>query len=251
MREWTADEIAAIAERLRQARLDAGFARATDAARKFDWSYSRYMNYENGVRAIPPKQAIQFASAFSVTIDFIYFAKGDTINTAGTMHSVFSTMVRRIPLVQLENMAEIQRIASGLEPMPAVAAAPVSHDIALPERAIFIEILDKSMSNPKEPVSFEPGDKAMIDLDGLPAPADFVLAIVPEEGQALFRLYREAGRAEDGSIIADLVPLNPNFRTIRVSRTGSAQIIGVCCQVHRILSLVQSPRRGRAGQAGA
>jgi transcriptional regulator with XRE-family HTH domain len=246
MREWTADEIAAIAERLRRARLRAGFERATDAARKFGWNYSRYMNYENGVRAIPPKQAILFASAFSVTIDFIYFGKGDIVNRPETMGGVFSTMVRRIPLVQLENMVEIQRIASGLEPMLA-AAVPVSHDGALPGRAIFIEIQDKSMSNHNEPVSFEPGDKAMIDLDALPAPADFVLALVPEEGEALFRLYREAGRAEDGSMIADLVPLNPNFRTIRISGAGSAQIIGVCCQVHRILSLAQAPRRGRPG----
>src|SRR5215813_15263643 len=101
MREWTADEIAAIAERLRRARLQAGFERAADAVRKFEWNYSRYMNYENGVRAIPPKQAIQFASAFSVTIDFIYFGKGDTTSRSGTLRGVLSTMVRRIPLVQL------------------------------------------------------------------------------------------------------------------------------------------------------
>jgi hypothetical protein len=246
MREWTADEIAAVAERLRRARLHAGFERAADAVRKFGWNYSRYMNYENGVRAIPPKQAILFASAFSVTIDFIYFGKDDIINRAETPRGVFSTMVRRFPLVQLENMAEIQRIASGLEPMLA-AAVPVSHDGALPERSIFIEIQDKSMSNPNEPVSFEPGDKAMIDLNASPAPGDFVLALVPEEGEALFRLYREVSRAEDGSIVADLVPLNPNFRTIRIAGAGLAHIIGVCCQVHRILNLTQAPRRGRSG----
>jgi hypothetical protein len=246
MREWTADELAEIAQRLRRARLHAGFERAADAVRKFEWNYSRYMNYENGVRAIPPKQAIRFASAFSVTIDFIYFGKDDSISETETMRGLFPAAVRRIPLVQLENMTEIQRIASGFESKLA-AAVPVSHDAALPERAIFIEIQDKSMSNPNEPVSFEPGDKAMIDLDALPAPADFVLAIVPEERAALFRLYREVGRAEDGSMIADLVPLNPNFRTIRISGRGPAQIVGVCCQVHRILSLAQAPRRGRSG----
>src|SRR5262249_41747053 len=155
-------------------------------------------------------------SAFSVTIDFIYFGKGDSVSSIETRRGVVSTMVRRIPLVQLENMTEIQKIVSGFEPMPVVAAVPVPHDLALPERAIFVEIRDKSMSNPNESVSFEPGDKAMIDLDALPAPADFVLALVPEEEEALFRLYREVGRAEDGSMIADLVPLNPNFRTIRI-----------------------------------
>ncbi len=245
MREWTGEEIAAIAERLRRARVHAGFARATDAVRKFGWNYSRYMNYENGARAIPPKQAILFASAFGVTVDFIYFGKGDIINQIERTQALSSRMVRRIPLCMLENIVEIQRIASGFEPMLATAALPVSFEDTLPERAIFIEIADKSMSNHNEPVSFEPGDKAMIDLDATPAPSDFVLVLVPEEEAALFRTYREIGRDTDGSMIAELVPLNPNFRTIRISSAGSAQIIGVCRQVHRVFDLAQPMRRGR------
>ena len=53
MRDWTADELKSIAERLRRARITAGFERASDAARRFGWSYSRYMNYENGERGRP------------------------------------------------------------------------------------------------------------------------------------------------------------------------------------------------------
>jgi len=245
MRNWTADEIRSIAERLRSARIHAGFPRATAAVRKFGWNYSRYMNYENGERAIPPKQAILFASAFGVTVDFIYFGKGDMLNQIERISGIASKTVRRIPLVGLENIAKLQRIASGFEPMLAVTI-PVSGEDTLPERAIFIEIQDKSMSNPAEPVSFEPGDKAMIDLEASPAPADFVLALVPEERAALFRLYREVGRAEDGSIVADLVPLNPNFRTIRIANAGSGQIIGVCRRIHRIVELAPATR-ARAG----
>jgi transcriptional regulator with XRE-family HTH domain len=246
MREWTADEIAAIADRLRRARMAAGFVRASDAVRKFGWNYSRYMNYENGVRTIPPKQAILFASAFSVTVDFIYFGKGDTVDSTDRAQALFSRMVRRIPLVQLENMMDIQRIASRIDPISPAAEVPISSGSEVPQRAVFIEIEDKSMTNHREPVSFEPGDMAMIDLDAAPAPADFVLALLPEEGSALFRLYREVGRAPDGSLIADLVPLNPNFRTIRFTSSGTGQIIGVCCQVHRILDLRRKDRRKRA-----
>lgn len=244
MRDWTADEIKFIAERLRRARIHAGFDRATEAVRKFGWNYSRYMNYENGERAIPPKQAILFASAFGVTVDFIYFGNGDNLKQMERTPSISSKPVRRIPLVGLENIAELNRIASGFEPMLAVTM-PVSGDETLPVRAIFIEILDKSMSNPNEPVSFEPGDKAMIDLDAKSAPADFVLAVVPDEATALFRLYREVGRAPDGSMITDLVPLNPNFRTIRISNSSPAQVVGVCRQVHRILEIAPLPRRAR------
>jgi transcriptional regulator with XRE-family HTH domain len=243
MRDWTAEEIQAIADRLRQARLNAGFARATEAVRKFGWNYSRYMNYENGERAIPPKQAILFAAAFGITVDYIYFGNGD-LNKIERRQAVFLRMVRRIPLVSLENIAELKRIASGLEPMLAVTV-PVSSEESLPDNVIFIEIEDKSMSNPHETVSFEPGDKALIEIDAPPMPSDFVLVLVPEERAALFRLYREVGRSEDGSIIADLVPLNPNFRTIRISHVSQGQIIGVCRRVHRIFELSQLSRRTR------
>jgi transcriptional regulator with XRE-family HTH domain len=244
MRDWTADEIRAVGERLRRARIHAGFERATEAVRKFGWNYSRYMNYENGERAIPPKQAILFASAFGVTVDYIYFGEADSLNQIERTHGVASRMVRRIPLVGINNISELQRIASGFKPMLAVTI-PISGEETLPEDAIFIEIEDKSMWNPNEAVSFEPGDKAMIDLRASPSPADFVLALVAEERAALFRLYREVGRADDGSLIVDLVPLNPNFRTIRLSNADDGQIIGVCRRVHRIFDLTPMPLRAR------
>ena len=245
MRDWTADELKSIAERLRRARINAGFERASEAARRFGWSYSRYMNYENGERAVPPKQAILYASAYGVTVDYIYFGKRDNLNQIDGTQALFSRMVRRIPLVALENMSELKRIASGLE--PATATVPVSSRESIPDRGIFVEINDKSMSNSRESVSFEPGDKVLIDLDATPTPSDFVLALVPSEQTALFRLYREVGRAEDGSIIVDLVPLNPNFRTVRISSAGPGQIIGVCRSIHRIFDLTPQAQRARLG----
>ncbi len=93
-----------------------GFKRASEAARRFGWSYSRYMNYENGERSVPPKQAILFASAYGVTVDYIYFGKRELLNQLEGTQTLISRMVRRIPLVALENMTELKRIASGLEP---------------------------------------------------------------------------------------------------------------------------------------
>jgi len=137
-------------------------------------------------------------------------------------------------------------IAGGSEPASSLAM-PVFGEEGLPGRCVFIDIRDKSMSHPYERVSFEPGDKALIDLDATPSPSDFVLALVPEEQTALFRLYREVGRAEDGSIIIDLVPLNPNFRTIRISSISPGQIIGVCRSIHRVFDLSTPTQRPRLG----
>jgi transcriptional regulator with XRE-family HTH domain len=242
MRDWTAEELQSIAGRLRRARIGAGFEKASEAARKFGWSYSRYMNYENAERAVPPKQAILFAAAFGVTVDYLYFGDDAFLKQIEGARAFSSRMPRRIPLVALENMTDLERIASGQEPA-AAGALPVFDQEGLPDRAIFIEIADKSMSNPQEPVSFEPGDKALIDLDAEPAPGDFVLALVPDEKTALFRLYREVGRAEDGSMIVDLVPLNLNFRTVRISNASPGQIVGVCRSIHRIFDLAPAARR--------
>ncbi|MBT3070762.1 XRE family transcriptional regulator [Rhodomicrobium sp. Az07] len=243
MRNWTPDELRSIADRLRRARIGAGYDKASDAVRKFGWGYSRYMNYENGERAVPPKQAILFAAAFGVTVDYIYFGKGSDLNK---VEGVKALSIRHIPLLALDNMDELKRIAEGSEPA-SCTAVPVFGEEVLPGRCIFIDIRDKSMSHAYEPVSFEPGDKALIDLDARPSPSDFVLALVPEEQTALFRLYREIGRAKDGSIVIDLVPLNPNFRTIRISSVAAGQIIGVCRSIHRVFDLTAPAQRPRLG----
>lgn len=233
MRDWTPVEIKEMGNRLRRSRITAGFNRATDAARKYGWNYSRYMNYENGGRAIPPKQAVLFATAYGVSVDYIYFGKSDSLNQKQGMFGLISYVVRRVPLIALDDVSELQRIASGSKPMLAVTL-PVPDDHTLPERALFIDIPDNSMSNPAEPVSFEPGDKVLIDLEAVPKPSEFVIALVPAENVAFFRRYREIERGHAG-LIVDLVPLNINFRTIRIQLGVSGFILGVCRRIDRIL----------------
>jgi SOS-response transcriptional repressor LexA len=231
MSGWTEAEIVEIAARLRTARLAAGFEKAADAVRKFGWAYSRYMNYENAERAIPPKQAAIFSAAFGVSVDFLYFGEAALKNRQSSAPMLTFT-VRNIPLLRLANTADLNRVASGFEPMHA-EMIPVPETAKLPERCIFIQVQDKSMSNAAEPITFEPGDKVMVDLDAAPSPSDFVLALVMSEKSALFRRYREVGIA-NGETVADLVPLNTDFRTIRCDASHPATIVGVCRQIHSI-----------------
>lgn len=236
MRDWTAQEIKDMADRLRRARITAGFGRATEAVRKFGWNYSRYMNYENGERPIPPKQAMLFANAYGVSVDYIYFGIGDKLNQKKGIFGLVYHVVRRIPLIALDNISELQRIASGLEPM-LTFTLPIADDEELPKNCIFICVADKSMSNPAEPVSFEPGDNVLIDLDAAPKPSEFVLALVPGERTALFRRYREVDLTSERALIIDLLPLNHNFRKIRIEDGVSGTILGVCRRIHRIVNL--------------
>jgi hypothetical protein len=62
-------------DRLRAARLAAGFATAKDAAERFGWNQNTYTSHENGNRDIPLGRAIDYAAAFKV--HFPWLVKGD------------------------------------------------------------------------------------------------------------------------------------------------------------------------------
>jgi hypothetical protein len=53
-------------DRLRNARIAAGFETATDAARSFRWTVSTYLGHENGDRGMSKKSARKYAAAFKI-----------------------------------------------------------------------------------------------------------------------------------------------------------------------------------------
>lgn len=63
-------------ERLQQARVQAGFDNATDAARAFGWNQSTYISHENGTRGLKPEVVERYAKAFRVPPEWILYAKG-------------------------------------------------------------------------------------------------------------------------------------------------------------------------------
>lgn len=61
------------ADRLRQARLAAGFETATDAADRHGWKYPTYAGHENGARGIKPRDIAKYAVAFGVDPSWLEF----------------------------------------------------------------------------------------------------------------------------------------------------------------------------------
>lgn len=59
------------ADRLRTARLAAGFGSATDAAKAFGWTVSTYLGHENGSRGLPVDAAQRYGRAFKVAWQFL------------------------------------------------------------------------------------------------------------------------------------------------------------------------------------
>lgn len=58
-------------ERLRSARLNAGYTQAVDAARRFGWSEVTYRAHENGIRGLTTKNVKPYAKAFKVSAGWL------------------------------------------------------------------------------------------------------------------------------------------------------------------------------------
>lgn len=64
------------ADRLKQARVAAGYASAADAARAFGWNVNTYSSNENGNAPFSYKKAAVYAQAFRVRPEWLYDGKG-------------------------------------------------------------------------------------------------------------------------------------------------------------------------------
>lgn len=62
-------------DRLKAARIKAGYAEAAQAARAFGWKEVTYSKHESGERGLRPKVAERYAKAFRVTPEYLLYAR--------------------------------------------------------------------------------------------------------------------------------------------------------------------------------
>lgn len=102
-------------DRLRQARIAAGFQRATDAAERFGWGKNTYKSNENGNAPFSFKKAKEYADAFGVRAEWLYDA-------AGAMREGVEPMCRIIGYVGADSGGEViyatGQEAGDLTPIP-------------------------------------------------------------------------------------------------------------------------------------
>lgn len=60
-------------DRLREARINAGFTSTAEAARRFGWNENTYKSHENGKRGIPRRSVERYARYFKVDPEWIMF----------------------------------------------------------------------------------------------------------------------------------------------------------------------------------
>jgi transcriptional regulator with XRE-family HTH domain len=67
-------------ERLKQARIAAGYATPTEAARAFGWAVSTYLGHENGDRNPSKVAAKRYANAFRTTAGYLLYGEQTPIS---------------------------------------------------------------------------------------------------------------------------------------------------------------------------
>ncbi|MCZ8323912.1 MAG: helix-turn-helix transcriptional regulator [Sphingomonadaceae bacterium] len=98
------------AERLRQARINCGFATAKDAATAIGTLVSTYIHHENGTRGISASRAALYAKSFNVTEEWLLYGLGSA--ERGEEAAVLD-FFRRIPDERKSEAIAILRILSG------------------------------------------------------------------------------------------------------------------------------------------
>jgi hypothetical protein len=66
-----------VTDRLRHARLRAGFSQRFAAADKFGWSYPDYVAHERGQADVPLQSAKQYAKGFGVSVEWLLYGIGE------------------------------------------------------------------------------------------------------------------------------------------------------------------------------
>ena len=104
-------------------------------------------------------------------------------------------------------------------------------DDSLPEGTVTMEVQGRSM----EP-QFKEGDIVVVNPTLTPLPGDFVVAIrecpFSDSVESTIKKYRPTDYDENGNEIFELVPLNPDFPTLKSNR-DKCRVFGVVVE-HRI-----------------
>ncbi|MFN5746610.1 MAG: LexA family protein [Methylococcaceae bacterium] len=142
------------------------------------------------------------------------------------------------PAAGLQRVPRISFVQAGLWAEASDPYAPGAGDdylltqLGLGPHAFALAVRGESM----EP-EFKEGDTIIIDPDVKPMPGDFVVAKNSRE-EATFKKYRPRGINEHGELVIELVPLNPDFPSLRSDHTP-IQIIGTMMEHRRY----RKPRR--------
>lgn len=214
-----------MADRLRRARIKAGYPSARSAALKFKWGVSTYAAHENGQNDFDPETAEEYGRAFKTSAAYLLTGQIDTA-------PIYTAEVMGLIGAGAEIMPEMEQV-------PPEGLYPIDADVPLPEGAIGFQVEGDSMW-PR----YDDGDVVICRQDGV-APEN-----IPDGEEA-------AVRTEDGHRYLKRLVRTPtpglytleshNAPPIRNVRIAWASDIWTVVRASKWRKITPKPRR-RAGR---
>jgi len=164
------------------------------------------------------------ANLLSVSAEWL--ATGEAGQFVQDKSNVSSAQIghRQIPLISYVHAGLWSAAADPFQPNDAHDW--LMTDLDLSKGSFALEIKGDSMLP-----DFSPGDRVIIDPDIRPQPGDYVVAKNGED-EATFKKYRLRSINDQGDPVFELVPLNPDYPSIRSDQVPS-HIVGTMVEVRK------------------
>jgi len=209
------------ADRLQDARRQAGYPTAREAAAAFGWNPNTYKSHENGKRGIKRAMAERYGRAYGVSPAWLLTGENPP-------DFVDSNQELKIPPVPTRKIPKISYIAAGsfTEISDPYAEGFGEEWVSVDDsdigpRAFALEVEGESMLP-----DFKPGEVIIIDPDAPIKPGDYVAAKSIKSGSATFKKYRPRGVDADGVEQIELVPLNEDHPTEYIGADRPGYLVG-------------------------
>lgn len=213
-----------IGERLRQKRLAAGFASASEAARRYGWNENTYRSHENTTRNVPRKWLLAYAKVYNVSLAWLTTGSEESLSTLGGDGQV-------VPVLTWLSLPKSR--GPGMS-MRALKAAPAVRHIAfgrkVADEPLGLPVMDDAMTDPAGGrMTLYKTDDVVVDAAIRPKPGQIVLVYDPDAQEHCLRRIEYPTRK-----IARLVAANPAYPAFDLP-ADSHHILGVVVAVQRPL----------------
>jgi SOS-response transcriptional repressor LexA len=178
-----------------------------------------------GYRPLNLRTAAAFARRLNVPLsDISPFLAQRAVEMGNNNVTMTVGRSRKIPLISYVQAGNWMEATDGY----SVGQGSEMLDVDFPcsERTFALEIKGESMLP-----DYVEGDRIIVDPDVVPQPGDFVVAKNSEEC-ATFKKFRPRGLGVNGEQVFELVPLNPDYPSMRSDREPIV-VIGVVVEHRR------------------
>ena len=220
-----------IGERIVQSRKNLRLSIKALAEKTGSLAAARIGNWENGTRSPGPTEAMILAKALNVAASYLLCLSDDERGEIAIQESL---LPRVVPIVSLSDAYQYAKasqqthknISAFSESQAKISLENKSKE-TVSKNAFAITLLDNSM-HPK----FSVNDILIVDPEKKPQPGDFVLAHINTSGHNIIRKYRESEQHSTKNKSCELIALNPDWGTVRVSNANEAVILATVVE-HR------------------